>query len=107
MKLFKRNSTGLDLELKKLERHLELVLNPVAPRLAFINNLKIRLFAGDKPPETSRIPIKVSNILLVAGGVVGSVLMVIASVRGILSLINILGSFIQNRNSQKQQITPA
>jgi len=107
MRLFKRNSTGLDLELKKLERQLELVLHPVAPRPAFINNLKARLFAGDKPTEPSRIPVRISNILLIAGGVVGSVLMVIASIRGILSLINILGSYFQNRNSQKQQITPA
>ena len=107
MKLFNRNSTGFDMEIKRLERHLELVLHPVAPRPAFIKNLKARLFAGDLPPETSRIPVKVSNILLVAGGVVGSVLMVIASVRGILSLINILGSYINNRNSQNQQITPA
>ena len=107
MRLFKRNSTGLDSDFKRLEQQLEMALNPVAPRPVFINNLKARLFSGDNQPEPSRVLVSISNILLVAGGVVGSVLMVIASIRGILSLINILGSHFQNKSNQKQQITPA
>jgi len=102
MRFFNRKGSDLESELENLEMQLYRTLNPVAPRPHFLQELKSRLLMGEMPSLSSKLPQRISNVLLIIGGIIGSILMVIASVRGILTLINSI-----NENSQKQQITPA
>jgi hypothetical protein len=96
-----------------LQAMLESSLTPVAPRNEFLAGLRAGLFARDIQmasfPPASR---KISNGLLVAGGVLGSVLMIIASIRGLISLFALIGSIFQRLSKipqvrQQQQTTPA
>lgn len=109
MRIFKRKDSGLDKELGKLEQTLDFLLYPVPPRPTFIKTLKAKLLSDEQQQEPSRLPFKISDALLITGGVVGSILMVIASIRGILSLISVLSPKMQNinKNSQKQQPSAA
>jgi hypothetical protein len=107
MNIFRKKQPGFDLELLKLEKQLDQTLNPVVPRSGFVRDLKARLFTGDFEVNKRWIPQKVSNTLLVIGGIIGSVIMLIASVRGLISLISALGTYIQTKNNQKQQVSTA
>jgi hypothetical protein len=107
MRLFKRDHPGTDLELELLEKRLRSSLREVAPRPIFVSSLGARLMAGEfqVPSQSTQ---KVSSVLLVVGGIIGSVVMVVASIRGLLSLIKKVEALIQNanKNPQKQQISP-
>lgn len=107
MDIFQRKKPGLDLELLKLENQLVRTLQPVVPRNEFIRDLKSRLFTGEFQISKRRIPQTLSNTLLVIGGIIGSLIMLIASIRGILSLISVVVTLIQTKNTQKQQVTTA
>jgi hypothetical protein len=97
-------------DLRKLEKQLMTNLQPVFPRAEFVRELGAKL--ADKEIITTPkllISKKVSNGLLVAGGVVGSLIMIITSIRGLISIIGIVGYLIQflNRDSQGQHTSPA
>jgi hypothetical protein len=96
-----------------LQAMLESSLIPVAPRAEFLTGLRAGLFARDIQmasfPPASR---KISNGLWVAGGVLGSVLMIIASIRGLISLFGLIEIIFQrlSKSTQarpRQQTTPA
>jgi len=108
MRFFKRKNSSRDVELEFLEKRLRSTLRPIAPRPGFVSSLGTRLLTGDFQSRPSQSTQKVSNVLLVAGGIIGSVVMVIASIRGILSLIKKVEILINNanKNTHKQQISP-
>ena len=100
-------------DIEELQLKLESTLTPVKPRPEFLAGLQAGLYARDIQmaafPSISR---KISNGLLVAGGVLGSLLMIIASIRGLISLFGLLGSISQRLFKvspfrQRQQITTA
>jgi len=95
MKLFKRKKTGLEADLRKLETLLHSTLQPVSMRPEFLTNLGARLASGDIPPIQERIPRQLSNFLLVVGGLIGSLLMIAGGVKGLISLISVVGQVIQ------------
>ena len=109
MRLFRRADPHLDDDLRKLKGRLREALQPVALRPDFVSGLQSRLLAGDIQVIPPGLPRKISNGLLVAGGIFGSILMIMASIRGLLSLISVVGLVIQylNKDSQGQQATPA
>jgi hypothetical protein len=109
MKFFRRKDPTIEADLKKLEMQLRLTLQPVAPRLDFVNSLQARLLSGTFQSGAKPLPQKISHGLIVFGGILGSILMIITGIRGLISLISLVRLVIQtmNRNVQKRQATPA
>jgi hypothetical protein len=109
MKLFKRKDQGLEADLIKLEALLYTTLQPVSIRPDYMTNLGARLLAGDIPPNKERIPTQLSNFILVVGGLIGSLLMIIGGVKGLISLIGVAGQVIQRlqKSSHGREPTPA
>jgi hypothetical protein len=105
MRFFRRKDPDLEKDLETLEKQLWAKLQPVVPGAQFIVDLRNKLFTDGIQYLPSRQPLRISNAWLVVGGIVGSILMVIASIRGIISLINIVQNL--NKSSQRQQTTPA
>ncbi len=104
MRLFKRKQKNIDLS--KLESHLAGRLRPVAPRQEFMADLRSRLIAF-QPRSAQDVIVQskpeMPRAWIVAGGVVGSLLMLIVSIRGLLSLAGLIGLFIQQRRQPVSQ----
>lgn len=110
MKLFRRvPDQSLDQDLKILETQLAATFQRVTPRLEFVNDLRSRLAAREIQPVSALLPKKVSSGLLVAGGILGSLLMIITGIRGLISLVGVVGLVLQffNRDAQRRQLAPA
>ncbi|MBS1250738.1 MAG: hypothetical protein MAG431_02333 [Chloroflexi bacterium] len=73
---------NLNEDLKKIETKLEAVLQPISPRPAFVLSLRQRL---DEEIAQRQKKAKVKKGLLVAGGIIGGVLMVVALIRSLTS----------------------
>lgn len=108
-RFFKRKDPDVEADLIKLEKHLHAALQPVSLHPEFLQNLQARLLSGDLPPVQRRIPNRLSQILLLAGGILGSLMMIIAGIRGLVSLIFVLVQLIRRLkvNTQRHQPTPA
>lgn len=109
MRIFKKNDTEIDQDLERLENKLREYLHPVPPRKEFVSNLYQRLMASDMPVAQGLFGKTASKHLLVAGGIIGSILIVITSIRGLISLLGMLGLVVHflQRNGRRQQIKPA
>jgi len=70
----------LSRDLLRIESRLEEVFRPISPRSAFVEDLRFRL---DREMEKKIKNKRVKNGLLVAGGVVGLVVMVITLIRSL------------------------
>jgi hypothetical protein len=109
MKIFKKRNTTVETDLKLFESKMREYLQPLQPRPEFVDGLYTRLVSSDLP-ETPKLLIgNGAQRLLIAGGIIGSVLMVITSVRGLVSLLGFLGLIVQyiQRNGRRQQVKPA
>lgn len=108
MRIFKKSTTEIDQDLKFLESKMQEYLHPVPPRNEFVSSLYQRLMASDIPEAQEIINGNVSRQLLVAGGIVGSILILITSIRGLISLLGMLGFVVQyiQRNTRRQQVKP-
>jgi len=104
MRLFKRKQK--DIDLTKLESRLAETLRPIAPRQEFIDDLRSRLMAH-RSLSTQDIIIQqkqtVPRGLIVAGGVVGSLLMLVVSIRGLLSIAGLISLIVQQRRQLASQ----
>jgi hypothetical protein len=104
MKVFKRKKQNYEIE--EMEERLDVVLCPVEPRREFVGDLRQRLMArfavevSDSAEEAER---ESSNRWLLAGGVVGTVLMLITSIRGLLSIAGLIGLLIHYFNQEHKQ----
>lgn len=109
MRFFRRTDPDLENDLRKLESHLRTALQPVSIRPEFLRQLEARLMFGNIPPVKSRIPTRLSQILLVVGGILGSVMVLIAGIRGLISLLVVLVQLIQkmSKNTRHREPTPA
>lgn len=99
MRFLRRKDPGLQDELHKLEEELRAALHPVSPGQDFVKGLYFKLISKDIQKAPQHIPQKISNTLLVVGGLIGSVIMIITSIRGLISLINILGSLFKRHQT--------
>lgn len=108
MKLLKRKKTDLDEDLKLLEMKLREFLQPVPPRTEFVTELYSKILSSDYQNSSKILPINIPNKLLVAGGIIGSILLLITSIRGLISFLGFAGLLINylQRNSRRQEITP-
>lgn len=103
MKLFKRKKQRQELE--EIEEKLDAVLCPVEPRQEFVGDLRERLmsrFAVEVADSAEDAERESSTGWLLAGGVIGTVLMLITSIRGLLSIAGLVGLLIQYFNQRKQ-----
>lgn len=107
--LFKSKDPELEGDLKKLEVHLRSALQPVSIRPEFVKDLQARLFSGAIPTIQQRLPSTFSQALLIAGGIFGGLMVIIAGIRGMISLIFVLVQLVQRLklNTQRRQPTPA
>ena len=103
MKLIRKKQSDLEADLQRLESQLVEYLHPVTPRLSFTKNLKALILSGKIPVKQRLFSNKTTNRLLVAGGVIGSFVMLITSIRGLISLISVITLFIKNSNKNTQE----
>jgi len=104
MRLFKRKKQNQELE--QMEEKLDAVLCPIEPRREFVDDLRERLmarFAVEVTDSAGEAEREGSNGWLLAGGVVGTVLMLITSIRGLLSIAGLIGLLIHYLNQQQKQ----
>ena len=83
-----------------IETKLETVLKPVTPRPSFVDDLQCQLH---EEMAKQRKKAKMKKGLLVAGGVVGGVLMVVAIIRSILSWRDMIESVSEWFMKQKKE----
>ncbi len=104
MKWFKRKQKDIDLH--KIESRLADTMRPVAPRQEFVDDLRSRLMAH-RSLSAQDIIIQNKQAVprgwIVAGGVVGSLLMLIVSIRGLLSIAGLISLFVQQRRQPATQ----
>lgn len=62
------------MDLEALENELRLSLNPVQPRMEFVNQLKTRL--THSPQVVLEIPHRMHQFVMMIGGILGGVLLV-------------------------------
>jgi uncharacterized membrane protein len=93
-------------DIVSMETQLATVLTPVIPSAEFVSDLRTGLLVREiKMASSPLVTRKISNGLLVVGGIFGSLLMIIAGIRGLISLFGLIGLFFQylTRNSQGGQ----
>ena len=83
----------LSKDLLRIESRLEEVFRPISPRLAFVEDLRLRL---DQEMERKIKNKRVKNGLLVAGGVVGLAVMVITLIRSLTTWPSKIRSLTKN-----------
>lgn len=93
----------LSKDLLKIERRLQEVFQPISPRTTFVEELRLRLDQEMVKKIKSK---KVKNGLLVAGGIVGLVVMVITLIRSLTSLPSTFKSISKNlpRLRKREQV---
>ncbi len=105
MDIFKRKKKTI--ELTAIEAHLAASLQPVVPRQAFVSNLRERLMVQAASATSPELVIRdeqrnVPRGWLLAGGVFGSLVMLVVSIRGLISMIEMMGSLLKRFGEGKQ-----
>jgi hypothetical protein len=98
--------TEEDQELIDLEMRLQETLVPVAPRAEFVEGLRRNLliqFSGIELLAPADQNNNLQTGLLITGGILGGIFVVLAGVRGIVSLIGIVGLLISLLKQETQQ----
>ena len=109
MLFLRKKDPNLEHDFRKLEMQLKATLRPVSPRSEFVNDLRVRLSDREIKIGPKILSMKISNSLLVAGGIIGSVIMILTSIKGLISLIGMIGIVFRfiTRESQRRQTSPA
>ena len=82
----------LSKDLLRIESKLKEVFQPISPPAAFVSDLRIQLDQEMVKKNTSK---KVKNGLLLAGGVVGIVVMMITLIRSLIALPGVIKSLME------------
>jgi len=107
MRIFNRK-TQIEEELSTLENYLRVALQPITPRPEFIDDLRRDLKNSRMHPFVRVLPDTLQKGLLVVGGILGGVLVFWTAIRGLLSLIGMIGvlvAWIHRRVQRPQQVT--
>lgn len=101
-KWWKKNE--IDEELQGLESKLQRILVPVVPRSEFVGGLRKRLLKQVPEIELTVQPQNqaLQTGLLITGGIVGGIFVVLTGVRGLVSLVGVIGLLVSwlKQNSQ-------
>ena len=103
--------TELDEELQSLQNELQDKLTPMEPRTQFVSDLRLRLMdqftTPDVDPQMSQQQ-ALQTGLLVTGGILGSLIVVLAGIRSLVSFIGLVGLFISwIRQNPREHLTPS
>jgi hypothetical protein len=104
-----RKKTEVENEIAVLENQLRATLLPVFPRLAFVVDLQNQLKKRHLGLPPVQQPQQNSSRWLLVSGVIGSILMLITSIRGIVALYGVINLLVQrtNRNALPRRAAPA
>jgi len=111
MKLLEwRNHDDLDENLQRVETELQDTFTPIEPHPKFVMSLRQNLLKQypsvaltPSPPQHQIL----QTGLLVTGGILGSFLMVLTGVRGLISIIGVLGLLVSwLRQNSQDTLTP-
>ena len=94
------------IDLQVMEDRLAATLIPVIPRQEFVSDLRSRLMAHasrSAPDLVIKKEPAISSGWLLAGGVGGSFLVLIMSIRGLLSIAGLIRVFVQQRKPPASQ----
>ena len=104
-----RKKSEVEAEIAEFENLLRVTMRPVSARPGFVADLQNRLM--NRGPETLTItePQQSTNRWLLVSGIVGSVLMLITSIRGLVALYGVINLLVQrfNRNTLPGEASPA
>ena len=90
-----------------IERDLSGALRPVVPREQFLHDLRSRLIAHtfqSVPVVTEK---SINSRWLLAGGVAGSLFVLLSAFRSILTVIGLIGIILQIFSREKRTTAPA
>ncbi|MBE9524200.1 MAG: hypothetical protein IMY76_03820 [Chloroflexi bacterium] len=82
-------------DLHYIERGLSGVLRSVVPREDFLHDLRSRLVAHSFQSVPVVTEKSIANRWLLAGGVAGSLFVLLSTIRGILTVIGLIGIIVQ------------
>jgi citrate lyase synthetase len=101
-----RKEEKMNRSLRKVEKKLETALTPVKPDSGFVSELRLQI---DQARERRVKAKKVKKGILVAGGIVGVVVMVITIIRSLTSWDELLQSIsgLFSKKEHKQQTASA
>ena len=106
--IFKKRSKE-DAVIVELEKKLQTAMQPVSPRREFVVDLHRQLMS--RKPEISLAQQYQQNVnrWLLVSGIVGSILMLITSIRGIVAIFGVINLLTQrfNRNPLPPETVPA
>jgi len=111
MKWFDRwKNVEVDAEIQSFERELEDAFLPVKPRPEFIVNLRRNLmrqnFEMDLVPTSKNLNLQTG--ILITGGFLSAFLIVLTGLRGMVSIIGVIGLLISVfRESNQESAAPA
>jgi hypothetical protein len=89
-------------DLMRIEKQLNAVLKPVQPRMDFVQDLRGQLDLEMAQKMKSK---KVKTGLLVAGGIVGAVVMIVTVIRTIISWPSAIQSIAEKLGKREQAIS--
>jgi hypothetical protein len=89
---------GFDDDLLALEYQLSQVLQPVTPRPEFVRELHQRLV--NRSLFFQFLPQKIEAVVLILGGLIGSIAIILMSFRAILSFVSVIGVLTQHYRRQ-------
>ena len=93
---------NLPKDLLRIEKQLKAVLKPVQPRMDFVDGLRAELDLEMAQKMKSK---KVRTGILVAGGIVGAVVMIITVIRTIMSWPSAIQSIAEKLRKREQAIS--
>lgn len=92
----KKRQSYSENDIARLEDHLGAVLQEIDPGVEFRTRLSDQLRKMDIPPYIEQNRERLKKTLLITGGVIGSLLIVVTSVRTVLSILGLL-KLVTNR----------
>ncbi|NIP26790.1 MAG: hypothetical protein GWO08_16475 [Gammaproteobacteria bacterium] len=108
LNLFRRHPE-MDQSIQEMEDILERSMVQVEPSVVFINDLRKQLFNRQIPINEPSIWENVKNRLLLVGGVLGGIVVIISSIRAIISIFQIISGSIRGigRVRSKPEAAPS
>ncbi len=92
--LFQRNA-DMELSIREMENLLGAALIPVEPSRVFLADLKAQLFRRKITPRDNSIWGRMQDKLLLVGGVVGSIVVLISSIKAFINVLQLVAEGIR------------
>ena len=104
-----RRKIKLEADIAKMENKLREVMQPVSPRLEFVVDLRTRLLKSGLEFSPIQKAQQKANRWLLVSGVVGSILVLITSIRGLVALYGVINLLVQRikSNTLTREAAPA